>query len=131
MKRMIAACMVLALMVLPALGEAQATPPAGYVRVTAATLSGWLPLPTEGEERFPLPQTLPDGTGTLNVLHLTPQSVWMEDADCENHDCMDQGEVTLENRWERVLGNMIICLPNQVVLELYSAEEYEALLAAQ
>ena len=36
---------------------------------------------------------------------------------------MKQGTVTLENRDERILYNMIICLPNQVMLELYTPEE--------
>ena len=47
----------------------------------------------------------------------------MEDSTCENHDCVDQGLVTLENRTDRILSNMIICLPNQVILQLYSPEE--------
>ena len=47
----------------------------------------------------------------------------MEEANCQNQDCVGQGEVTLENRYERILSNMIICLPNQVVLQLYSPEE--------
>ena len=36
---------------------------------------------------------------------------------------VDQGEVTLDNRKDRVLGNMIICLPNQVMLQLFTPEE--------
>ena len=51
----------------------------------------------------------------------------MEDSTCANHDCIDQGIVTLENRKERILGNMIICLPNQVCLQLYTPEEILAL----
>ena len=99
------------------------SPAKGYVLVTTATQSGWLPLPEEGEASFPLRQTLPDGTEAVNVIHLTPDGVYMEDATCANHDCMGQGVVTLENREERILGNMIICLPNQVTLQLFSPEE--------
>ena len=95
----------------------------GYVLVNAATQAGWLPLPKEGEYTFPLTQRMTDGTETTNMIHLTPEGVYMEDSTCENHDCVKQGVVTLENRNERVLGNMIICLPNQVCLELYSPEE--------
>jgi hypothetical protein len=47
----------------------------------------------------------------------------MEDSTCENHDCVEQGMVTLENRDERILSNMIICLPNQVTLQLFTPEE--------
>ena len=110
--------------------QAEALDPAtlapGYVFVSAATVQGWLPLPTEGEVSFPLAQTLPDGTEALNVIHLTPHGVWMEDSTCEGHDCVEQGEVTLENRDSRLL-----CLPNQVSLELYSTEELLALMGAQ
>lgn len=132
MKRIFVLMLALCLLALPALCETEEeAQPAAYVLVTATTMSGWLPLPTEGEQSFPLTGALPDGTVTLNVIHLTPEGMWMEDANCANHDCMDQGEVTLENRYERILGNMIICLPNQVVLELYSAEEYAAIMGGQ
>ena len=102
-------------------------PAAGYVLVSTATQSGWLPLPEEGEVTFPLKQTLADGTEAVNLIHLTPEGVYMEDSTCANHDCIDQGIVTLENRKERILGNMIICLPNQVCLQLYTPEEILAL----
>lgn len=110
-------------------GEDASAPAPGYVLVTASGLSGWLPLPAEGEKTFPLPQVLPDGTQTLNIIHLTPNSVYMEDSTCENHDCVDQGIVSFENKEERILGNMIVCLPNQVLLELYTAEEVAELVA--
>ena len=103
--------------------ELAAQPAKGYVLVTTATQSGWLALPEEGESSFPLRQVKPDGTEALNIIHLTPNSVYMEDANCENHDCLQQGEVTLENRNDRILSNMIICLPNQVLLALYTPEE--------
>ena len=106
-------------------GDADAAPqPAkAYVLVSTATQSGWLPLPEEGEISYPLRQVLPDGTEAVNTIHLTPDGVYMEDSTCQGHDCVEQGEVTLENRGERILGNMIICLPNQVCLQLYTPEE--------
>ena len=114
----------------PAAGEATEVPeeeapkPAkAYVLVSTATQSGWLPLPEEGEASYPLRQILPDGTEAVNTIHLTPDGVYMEDSTCEGHDCVQQGEVTLENRKDRILGNMIICLPNQVCLQLYTPEE--------
>ena len=108
--------------------EPDAAPAPGYVLVTASGLTGWLPLPAEGEKTFPLPQVLSDGTQTLNIIHLTPNSVYMEDSTCENHDCVDQGVVSFENKGDRILGNMIVCLPNQVLLELYTAEEVAELV---
>lgn len=104
-------------------GEAAAKPAKGYVLVSTATRMGWLPLPEEGEISYPLRQVLPDGTEAVNVIHLTPDGVYMEDSTCEGHDCVQQGEVTLENRDERILSNMIICLPNQVFLQLFTPEE--------
>lgn len=59
----------------------------------------------------------------INIVHVTPTSIDMHEANCENQDCVEQGEVTLENKGERILGNMIICLPNQVTLQLYSRDE--------
>ncbi len=99
------------------------SPAKAYVLVTTAAAAGWLPLPEEGEVSYPLRQTLPDGTEAVNVIHLTPDGMYMEDATCANHDCVGQGLVTLENRDERILGNMIICLPNQVTLQLFTPEE--------
>lgn len=63
----------------------------------------------------------------VNVIEVTENSVWMAESTCDNQDCIYQGTVTLENKSERVLQNMILCLPNEVILELYT---YEELLAA-
>ena len=98
-------------------------PARGYVLVSTAAQSGWLPLPEEGEYSYHLKQVLADGSEAENVIHLTPDGVYMEDSTCENHDCVGQGIVTLENRDERILGNFIICLPNQVYLQLFTPEE--------
>jgi len=106
-------------------------PAKGYVLVTTATQSGWLPLPEDGEVSYPLRQLLPNGTEAVNTIHLTPEGVYMEDSTCEGHDCVQQGEVTLDNRVERILGNMIICLPNQVTLQLYTPEELLEMMKGQ
>ena len=98
-------------------------PAKGYVLVTTATQSGWVPLPEEGEVSYPLRQLLPNGTEAVNTIHLTPEGVYMEHSTCDGQDCVQQGEVTLDNRDARILGNMIICLPNQVTLQLFTTEE--------
>ncbi len=103
--------------------DASGSPAKGYVLVSTATQTGWLPLPPEGEYSYPLKQVKPDGSEVENIIHLTPEGVYMEDATCENHDCVNQGMVTLDNKEERILGNMIICLPNQVYLQLFTPEE--------
>lgn len=48
----------------------------------------------------------------------------MHSASCKNQDCVHQGDVTLDNYNNRVLNNWIICLPNQVTIELV-AEDME------
>lgn len=113
--------------------EPSATPqPAkGYVLVSTATRMGFLPLPEEGEYSYHLEQVLPDGTPAENVIHVSAEGVWMEESTCDNHDCIDQGEVTLDNRKDRILGNMIICLPNQVTLQLLTPEEIEEMVQSQ
>ncbi len=79
------------------------------------------PLPLNKETTYRLRQ--PDGKE--NVFHVTRDSVYMESANCDNQNCIHQGTVTLDNRETRVLGNMIICLPNKVVLELITPKEAE------
>ena len=179
--------------------EASPQPAKGYVLVTTATQMGWLPLPEEGEVSYPLKQVLPDGTEAVNVIHLTPAGVYMEDSTCANHDCIDEGEVVLallvvgglslivgftlmhyiggflrtvereareeearrdaadaarrltavkeavlefaselpwadvilDNKDTRILGNMILCLPNQVTLQLFTPEEVLELLKGE
>lgn len=64
----------------------------------------------------------------VNTIAVTPDSVRMYESSCDNQDCVEQGVVSLENKDQRVLQNMIICLPNEVVLELYTPEELTALL---
>lgn len=100
-----------------------ADPSIAYVLVRMTDAIGLLPLPVEGEYTRTIRQVMADGTEAVNVLHLTANGVWMEDSNCEGHDCILEGEVTLENREERVLWNMIICLPHQLSLELITREE--------
>lgn len=73
---------------------------------------------------------LPQPNGELNVIHITENSIEMVHSNCPGQDCIKQGIVTLANRDSRALYNMIICLPNQVVLELLSPEEAAADMAA-
>ena len=81
------------------------------------------PIPLYEEGRY----TVTRGEMT-NVIEVTPDSVRMHESTCDNQDCVEQGVVSLENKDRRVLQNMIICLPNEVVLELYTPEELTALL---
>ena len=50
----------------------------------------------------------------------------MHEANCENQDCVEQGEVTLENKDTREGGSYIICQQNFVTLRLCTRAELEA-----
>jgi hypothetical protein len=98
-------------------------PSAAYVLVRMPDPVGLLPLPTEGEYTRAIRRTAADGSEAVNVIHLTPEGFRMESANCEGQDCVLEGTVTLENREERILWNMIVCLPHQLSLELLTREE--------
>ena len=103
-------------------------PSTAYVLVRMPNPVGLLPLPAEGEYERTIRQVMPDGSEAVNILRLTPNGFSMEEANCEGHDCVNQGEVTLENREDRVLWNMVICLPHQLSAELITRAEAEAML---
>lgn len=61
--------------------------------------------------------------GQENIIHIDKDSVVMHSANCPNHDCMRQGEMTLENIEYRVYQSWITCLPHQLSLELLPREQ--------
>lgn len=93
-------------------------PPAEAYLVVSVGGAIYEPLPLLGEGAF----TLKQDENTTNTVHVTRDSVWMEHSTCDNQDCVEQGTVTLDNMETRVLYNMIVCLPNEVVLELHTPE---------
>ena len=103
-------------------------PSIGYVLVQLQNSAGLLPLPQEDEYTKTIRQKMTDGSEMVNVLHITPTGFWMEESNCEGQDCIGEGEVTLENRLERILGNMVICLPHQMVVYLITREEAEKMI---
>ena len=98
-------------------------PAPGYILVQGAEILGFLPLPAEGEREQVIGQTLPDGTVWRNVIHMTPEGFRMAEANCEGHDCILEGEVTLQNMRDRVLWNMVVCAPHRLTLSLYTPAE--------
>ena len=78
-------------------------------------------------EAFPLTDggeyVIDQQDGKTNVVHTTATGAVMHSSTCDNQSCVQQGEVTLENRDSRVLANMIICLPNEVILEVLTPAE--------
>ena len=103
-------------------------PAKGYILVTTGSQQGFLPLPEEEDYLFPLTQTQADGTVWENVIHVTSEGFYMESSNCEGHDCVEEGEVTLQNRENRILWNMVVCLPHQITLELLTPEEILAMM---
>jgi len=104
--------------------EATDAPAKAYLLVTVGGVV-YQPIPLTQEGRYTITQK---ATGAENVIHVTEDSVNMESSTCENQDCVNQGVVSLENKNERILANMIVCLPNQVTLELYTPDEMRQLL---
>lgn len=102
---------------------AAAKEPAQAYLVVSVAGAMYEPIPLYEEGRY----TVKRGD-LVNTIEVTPDSIKMHASSCDNQDCVEQGVVSLENRSKRVLQNMIICLPNEVVLELYTPEELTALL---
>ena len=98
----------------------------GYVYISAGNEGRWFALP-EGE---PGDITIKNEE-QVNVIRLTNHSVMMASSTCDNQDCVNQGEVSLENLSTRVLYNMILCLPHQVTIELYTQQEMITMYDAQ
>ncbi len=94
---------------------------AGYVRIQVGNrFYRMLPLSQNGT--FPIVQ----GKGKINVVEIKDGAVFMQSSTCDNQNCVHQGEVTLENRQTRPLFHAIVCLPNQVLVELLLPEEVRA-----
>lgn len=96
-------------------------PAEAYLKVQVGNLV-FEPIPLTEERDIDLTQR----DGKQNVVRVTKDSIVMHSSNCDNQDCVHQGIVSLENRDRRVLQNLIICLPNQVVLELMDAQEAQA-----
>lgn len=100
----------------------ETTHPRAYLVVTVAD-AVYEPIPLTEPGRY----TVTRGEH-INVIEVTEDSVCMAESTCDNQDCIYQGTVTLENKDERVLQHMILCLPNEVILELYTYEELQQLM---
>lgn len=99
--------------VLPA-SEATEVPDAEAYLVVTVNGMIYEPIPLYQAGRYTVRQG-----DMVNVIEVTRNSVCMAESTCDNQDCVEQGVVSLDNINERVLHNAVICLPNQVTLELY------------
>ena len=102
-------------------------PAPGYILIQTDQTAGFLALPTEGEVTQTIVRKLDDGTEWRNVIRMTPEGFCMIESDCEGHDCIEEGEVTLENMQDRLLWNMVICAPHRLTLSLYTPADAAAL----
>lgn len=98
--------------------------PAAYLLAAVGSVQ-YAPVPLTSEGDHTIRQ---QGGEVENIVHVTADSIAMASSTCDNQDCVEQGTVTLDNRNARLLGNMIICLPNQVMLELITAEEAQEMI---
>lgn len=99
-------------------------PAESYLLLTTAN-GIYSPIPLNEENSFKVKQK----DGSENTVHIGKNSFYMESSNCDNQNCVGEGEVTLENRDSRILYNMVICLPHQISLELLTpAETQERLL---
>ena len=67
--------------------------------------------------------TIKQDNGEITKIHITPEYVVMESSTCENQDCIGEGEVNVNTYKDRILSTYIICLPNQVTIEMVPADE--------
>ena len=84
-----------------------------YLVVTIQGVT-YQPIPMLRELDLPIDQ----GDGVENVIHITPDGAWMLSATCDNQDCVKMGPVTRENMHTRILFNMVVCLPHQMMFEV-------------
>lgn len=83
-----------------------------------------VPIPLNEDYSF----TVRQSDGSENVIHVGINSFYMESSNCDNQNCVEEGVVTLENMNERILFNLIICLPHRLSLEMLTPAEAEMAL---
>ena len=91
----------------------------GHVLLTVGGRQYGDPIPMDRDKII----TLRQNDGKINKVHITPEKVFMESSTCDNQDCVQQGEITVDNYKTRVLSTYVICLPNNVSIEMVPVEE--------
>lgn len=81
------------------------------------------PMPLTGDRVV----TITQEDGKQNVAAVSADTVHMSISTCPGQECIHQGQVSLENRDQRVLYNQIICLPNTVILSVLDEKEAKQL----
>ena len=91
----------------------------GHVVITVAGRQYGDPIPMDRDKII----TVKQENGAINRIHITLEYVEMESSTCENQDCIGEGEVNVNTYKDRILSTYIICLPNQVTIEMVPADE--------
>ena len=86
----------------------------GHVVITVGNRQYGDPIPMDREKVI----TIKQENGHVNKVHITPEKAYMEYSSCENQDCVGQGEITMDNYKTRILSTFVICLPNNVTVEM-------------
>jgi len=90
----------------------------GHVLLTVGGRQYGDPIPMDRDKII----TLRQEDGKINKVHITPERVFMESSTCDNQDCVQQGEVHVDTYMDRILTTYIICLPNNVSIEMVPVE---------
>ena len=90
----------------------------GHVVLTVGGRQYGDPIPMDRDKII----TLRQDDGKINKVHITPEKVYMESSTCENQDCVQQGEVHVDTYMDRILTTYVICLPNNVSIEMVPVE---------
>ena len=91
-----------------------------YARIYVGNASApYAELPLDEDQVLEIDQ----GSGVVNYVEVKDGVVRMQDSTCPDKLCVGQGDMSQDNVDQRVLGNMIVCLPNQVLLELVTDGE--------
>ena len=90
----------------------------GHVLLTVGGRQYGDPIPMDRDKII----TVKQENGAVNQVHITPEKVYMEHSSCENQDCVQQGEIHMDTYKTRILSTYIICLPNNVTVEMVPAE---------
>lgn len=90
----------------------------GHVVITVGNRQYGDPIPMDREKVI----TIKQENGHVNKVHITPEKAYMEYSSCENQDCVGQGEITMDNYKTRILSTFVICLPNNVTVEMVPVE---------
>lgn len=96
-------------------------PAEAYLRVTVGK-SVYEPIPLDRDFELSIEQN----EGQYNIAQVRGGVIHMAQASCPKHECIGQGSLSLENREFRAMQSSIICLPNQVVLELLDEKQARA-----